>query len=151
MPTRRKQWLRKFKLSQSGARWRSTQAPVGPALGQHGVNIMEFCRPMSDSEHGNGADSGCITVTRATPYHQTPPASFLLKKAAGVKSGSHFKKGQGLVPSSKKCNAENARSDCADMMQRCALLLVAPAAGIEVEGVYKLSKAKSNPRKSGSR
>ena len=53
--------------------------PVGPALGQHGVNIMEFCIPVVITVY---SDRSFTFVTK------TPPASYLLKKAAGVKSGS---------------------------------------------------------------
>ena len=68
--------------------------PVGPALGQHGVNIMEFCKGFNAQTQG--LDVGApvpvvITVfaDRSFTFEmKTPPASYLLKKAAGVKSGS---------------------------------------------------------------
>ncbi|MCX7087425.1 MAG: 50S ribosomal protein L11 [Methylococcales bacterium] len=68
--------------------------PVGPALGQHGVNIMEFCKAFNaktqDVEQGLPlpvvitvyADRSFTFITK------TPPASILLKKALGLKSGS---------------------------------------------------------------
>ncbi|WP_108649129.1 50S ribosomal protein L11 [Dongshaea marina] len=68
--------------------------PVGPALGQHGVNIMEFCKAFNartDKLEKGAPVPVVITVysDRSFTFEtKTPPASFLLKKAAGVKSGS---------------------------------------------------------------
>ena len=68
--------------------------PVGPALGQHGVNIMEFCKGFNAQTQGvePGAPVPVIITVYAdrsfTFDMKTPPASFLLKKAAGLKSGS---------------------------------------------------------------
>ena len=68
--------------------------PVGPALGQHGVNIMEFCKAFNaqtqDIEVGAPVPV-VITVYSDKSFTfamKTPPASFLLKKAAGITSGS---------------------------------------------------------------
>ncbi|MCW4149855.1 50S ribosomal protein L11 [Halomonas sp. 18H] len=68
--------------------------PVGPALGQHGVNIMEFCKAFN-AETQN-LEPGLPTPVVITVYAdrsftfvtKTPPAAVLLKKAAGIKSGS---------------------------------------------------------------
>ncbi len=68
--------------------------PVGPALGQHGVNIMEFCK--SFNAHTGGMEPGMPIPVVITVYSdrsftfisKTPPAAVLLKKAAGIKSGS---------------------------------------------------------------
>lgn len=68
--------------------------PVGPALGQHGVNIMEFCKAFNAQTQG--VEPGLPTPVVITVYSdrsftfitKTPPASILLKKAAGLKSGS---------------------------------------------------------------
>jgi large subunit ribosomal protein L11 len=68
--------------------------PVGPALGQHGVNIMEFCKAFNASTQD--VESGMPVPVVITVYSdrsftyitKTPPAAVLLKKAAGVKSGS---------------------------------------------------------------
>ena len=68
--------------------------PVGPALGQHGVNIMDFCKGFNAQTQGvePGAPVPVIITVYAdrsfTFEMKTPPASFLLKKAAGLKSGS---------------------------------------------------------------
>jgi len=67
--------------------------PVGPALGQHGVNIMEFCKQYNAKTQ---AQSGLIVPVIVTIYSdrsftfetKTPPASVLLKKAAGLAKGS---------------------------------------------------------------
>ena len=68
--------------------------PVGPALGQHGVNIMEFCKAFN--ARTEKLEKGSPTPVVITVYSdrsftfetKTPPASFLLKKAAGIQSGS---------------------------------------------------------------
>jgi len=68
--------------------------PVGPALGQHGVNIMEFCKAFNAKTQG--VEPGLPTPVIITVYSdrsftfetKSTPASVLLKKAAGLKSGS---------------------------------------------------------------
>jgi large subunit ribosomal protein L11 len=66
--------------------------PVGPALGQHGLNIMEFCKAFNAStQKMEGPVPVIITVysDRSFTFEtKTPPASYLLKKAAGIKSSS---------------------------------------------------------------
>jgi large subunit ribosomal protein L11 len=67
--------------------------PVGPALGQHGVNIMEFCKAFNARTQGQ---QGLIIPVVLTVYAdrsftfitKTPPASILLKRAAGLAKGS---------------------------------------------------------------
>jgi large subunit ribosomal protein L11 len=67
--------------------------PVGPALGQHGVNIMAFCKEFNAATK---ADTGLVIPVVITVYQdksftfitKSPPASILLKKAAGITSGS---------------------------------------------------------------
>jgi len=67
--------------------------PVGPALGQHGVNIMEFCKAFNAQTQ---SEEGLIIPVVITVYQdrsftfitKTPPASVLLKKAAGIIKGS---------------------------------------------------------------
>ncbi|MGO1174280.1 MAG: 50S ribosomal protein L11 [Actinomycetaceae bacterium] len=67
--------------------------PIGPALGQHGVNIMEFCKAYNaatESQRGNVVPVE-ITVYEDRSFTfitKTPPAAELIKKAAGVKKGS---------------------------------------------------------------
>lgn len=68
--------------------------PVGPALGQHGVNIMEFCKAFNSKTQKLEKDMPIPVVITVysdrsfTFITKTPPASVLLKKAAGIKSGS---------------------------------------------------------------
>ena len=67
--------------------------PVGPALGQHGVNIMDFCKSFNAR---TAKDAGTIIPVVITVYQdrsytyitKTPPASELIKKAAGIAKGS---------------------------------------------------------------
>ncbi|HSN23459.1 MAG TPA: 50S ribosomal protein L11 [Methylomicrobium sp.] len=68
--------------------------PVGPALGQRGVNIMEFCKAFNAKTHD--VEKGLPLPVVITVYSdrsftfitKTPPATILLKKASGIKSGS---------------------------------------------------------------
>lgn len=68
--------------------------PVGPALGQRGLNIMEFCKAFNAATQN--LEPGAPTPVVITAFEdrtftfitKTPPASFLLKKAAKIKSGS---------------------------------------------------------------
>ena len=67
--------------------------PIGPALGQHGVNIMEFCKAFNAATQ---SQAGTVTPVVITVYQdrsftfitKTPPASVLLIKAAGLEKGS---------------------------------------------------------------
>jgi large subunit ribosomal protein L11 len=67
--------------------------PVGPALGQHGVNIMDFCKQFNDKTK---SEAGLIIPVVITVYHdrtfsfitKTPPAAVLLLKACGLEKGS---------------------------------------------------------------
>jgi large subunit ribosomal protein L11 len=67
--------------------------PVGPALGQHGVNIMEFCKAFNAKTQSLGDTIVPVVITvyqdRSFSYiTKTPPASVLLLKAAGLQKGS---------------------------------------------------------------
>lgn len=82
--------------------------PVGPALGQHGVNIMAFCKEYNEK---TASQAGLIIPVEITVYEdrsftfvlKTPPAAVLLKKAAGIEtaSGTPNRKKVGKVPQSK--------------------------------------------------
>lgn len=67
--------------------------PVGPALGQHGVNIMEFCKAYNDKTKDKGDLVVPVEITVYTDRSftfvlKTPPAAILLKKAANIAKGS---------------------------------------------------------------
>jgi len=78
---------------QIGAGQANPAPPVGPALGQHGVNIMDFCKKFNEATKNK---AGNIVPAEITIYEdktfsfvlKTPPAAELLKKAAGIEKGS---------------------------------------------------------------
>ncbi len=87
-----KKVIGEIKLQLSGGQ--ATPAPpVGPAVGQHGLNIMDFCKAFNARTQ---KDQGIIIPVVITVYAdrtysfitKTPPASFLLRKAAGLDKGS---------------------------------------------------------------
>ena len=76
--------------------------PVGPALGQQGVNIMEFCKAFNAKTQSLGDTIVPVVITvyqdrSFTFITKTPPASVLLLKAAGVQKGSGNPKGQRIA------------------------------------------------------
>ena len=87
-----KKVLTTIKLQAAGGQ-ASPAPPVGPALGQHGINIMEFCKAFNAQTQ---AQAGLIIPVIITVYAdrsftfvtKTPPAAVLLKKAAGIEKGS---------------------------------------------------------------
>jgi len=94
--------------------------PVGPALGQHGVNIMEFCNAFNEETSDN--EPGILIPVEITVYQdrsfdfitKTPPASTLLKKKAGLASGSgepHRAKVGSVSPSEVREIAERKLRD----------------------------------------
>jgi large subunit ribosomal protein L11 len=93
--------------------------PIGPALGQHGVNIMEFCKAynaQTESQRGNVIPVE-ITVYEDRSFTfitKTPPAAELIKKAAGVEKGSgepHVKKVANLTNAQVREIAEQKLQD----------------------------------------
>jgi large subunit ribosomal protein L11 len=121
--------------------------PVGPALGQHGLNIMEFCKAFN-AETQN-MEQGLPIPVVITVYSdksftfvkKTPPASILLKKAAGISSGSARPHTDKVGKVTREQVEEIAKTKMADL--NCydldaAVRIVAGSArsmGIEVEGV----------------
>ncbi len=121
--------------------------PVGPALGQHGVNIMEFCKAFNAQTQG--MEQGLPVPVVISVYSdrsftfitKTPPAAVLLKKAAGVKSGSG-------TPNTKKvgkvtraqveeiANIKMPDLNASDLETAVRTIAgTARASGIEVEGL----------------
>lgn len=94
--------------------------PVGPALGQRGVNIMEFCKRFN-AETADKA--GMILPVIITVYEdrsfgfvvKTPPASFLLKKAAGLEKGSGEAKRKNVGKVTRKQVEEIAKIKMPDL------------------------------------
>ena len=92
MPPKKKKLAGLIKL-QIQAGQANPAPPVGPALGQHGVNIMEFCKAYNAATE---SQRGSIVPVEITVYEdrsftfitKTPPASELIKQAAGVAKGS---------------------------------------------------------------
>ena len=95
--------------------------PVGPALGQHGVNIMEFCKAFN--ARTQGLEPGLPTPVIITVYSdrsftfetKSTPASVLLKKAAGIKSGSGKPNKDKVGKISRAQLQEIAQTKAADM------------------------------------
>ena len=84
--------------------------PVGPALGQHGVNIMEFCKAFNAKTQQEGGTIIPVEITvfedrSFTFITKTPPAAVLIKEAAGIEKGS----GEPHVEKVGKINAAQIR------------------------------------------
>ena len=119
--------------------------PIGPALGQHGVNIMEFCKAYNaatESQRGNVIPVE-ITVFEDRSFTfvtKTPPAAELIKKAAGVQKGSgvpHTEKVGKLTSSQVEEIAHTKMEDLNANDVEAASKIVAGTArsmGITVEG-----------------
>jgi large subunit ribosomal protein L11 len=119
--------------------------PVGPALGQHGVNIMDFCKTFNARTQ---KDNGILTPVVITVYQdhsysfitKTPPASVLLAKAAGVPKGSGTPNRDKVGKVTRKQVEEIARTKLPDLNAdslEAAMRIVEGSArsmGIEVVG-----------------
>lgn len=119
--------------------------PVGPALGQHGVNIMEFCKAFNSKTQDK---AGFIIPVEIKVYSdrsftfvlKTPPASDLLKKAAGIKSAAANSKTDvaGTVTSAQVQEiAETKMVDLNAGSLEAAMSIIAGSArsmGIKIEG-----------------
>ena len=99
----------------------SPAPPVGPALGQHGVNIMGFVREFN--ERTKKMDEGTVVPVLITVFKdksfnfvvKTPPASYLLKKAAGIAKGSGAPNKDKVGKVTMKQIEEIARTKLADL------------------------------------
>ncbi len=121
--------------------------PVGPALGQHGVNIMEFCKIFN--AHTQRVEPGLPVPVVITVYSdrsftfitKTPPAAVLLKKAAGIPKGSGTPNTEKVGRVTRAQLEEIARAKDPDLTAAdmdAAVRTIAGSArsmGIEVEGV----------------
>ena len=117
-----KKVITKIKL-QIAAGQANPAPPVGPALGQHGVNIMEFCKAYNAQTQ---AQMGTIIPVEITVYEdrsfsfvtKTPPASVLLKQKAGIEKGSGEPNMQKVARLSRKDLMEIATQKMADLNTR---------------------------------
>ncbi len=121
--------------------------PVGPALGQHGVNIMEFCKAFNAQTQG--MEQGMpvpvvITVFSDRSFTfitKTPPAAVLLRKAAGIEKGSATPNTQKVGKVNRAQLEEIARTKTPDLTAAdmdAAVRTIAGSArsmGLDVEGV----------------
>jgi large subunit ribosomal protein L11 len=87
-----KKVLTQIKLQAVGGQ-ASPAPPVGPALGQHGINIMEFCKAFNAQTQGDIGTTIPVVITvyedrSFTFVTKTPPAAVLIKQAIGLQSGS---------------------------------------------------------------
>ncbi len=119
--------------------------PVGPALGQHGVNIMEFCKAFNAQ---TAQENGRITPVEITVFEdrsftfitKTPPAAVLIKEALGLEKGSSEpnRNKVGRLSRRRRC-ARSPRPSSSDLNARDvdqAMLVIAGTArsmGVEVE------------------
>jgi len=121
--------------------------PVGPALGQHGVNIMEFCKAFNAQTQS--MEVGMPLPVVITVYSdrsftfvtKTPPATYLLKKAAGITSGSSTPNTKKVGKVTRAQLEEIAKLKMPDLtaadMDAAVRTIAGSArsAGLEVEGV----------------
>ena len=121
--------------------------PIGPALGQRGLNIMEFCKAFNAQTQK--VEPGLPIPVIITAYSdrsftfimKTPPASILLKKAAGIESGSKRPNTEKVGKVTRKQLEEIAKTKMADLTAAdmdAAVRTIAGSArsmGITVEGV----------------
>lgn len=119
--------------------------PVGPALGQHGVNIMGFCKEFNAATKNN---PGLVIPVVITVYQdksftfitKSPPASILLKKAAGIASGAKTPNKEKVGKVTKKQVLDIVKMKLNDMnatSEEAAFRVIAGTArsmGIEVVG-----------------
>jgi large subunit ribosomal protein L11 len=121
--------------------------PVGPALGQHGLNIMDFCKAFNAETQGMEAGMPIPVVITVysdrsfTFIKKTPPAAVLLMKAAGIKKGSGTPNTDKVGKVTRAQLEEIAELKMADLNaadMNAAVRIIAGSArsmGLEVEGL----------------
>ena len=121
--------------------------PIGPALGQRGLNIMEFCKAFNAQTQGIEPGMPIPVVITAfadksfTFVMKTPPATYLIKKAAGIKTGSKTPHTDKVGKLSRAQAEEIAKTKMADLTAAdmdAAVRTIAGSArsmGITVEGL----------------
>ncbi len=121
--------------------------PVGPALGQHGLNIMDFCKAFNDKTQS--IEQGLTVPVVISVYQdrsfsfivKQPPAAVLLRKAAGIKKGSGEPNREKVGTVTRAQLEEIAKTKMVDMtaaeMEAAVRTLAGSArsAGIEVQGL----------------
>jgi len=121
--------------------------PVGPALGQHGLNIMEFCKQFNAQTQK--MEKGLPIPVIITAYSdksftfimKTPPATVLIKKAIGIESGSGVPNKNKVGKITRKQLEEIAKTKMADLNAHdldAAVKMIAGSArsmGVDVEGM----------------
>src|SRR5437762_8627292 len=124
----------------------SPAPPVGPALGQHGINIMEFCKAFNAETQ---QDAGTIIPVEITVFEdrsftfitKTPPAAVLIKEAAGIEKGSgepHVEKVGRISAAQVRQIAERKMPDLNANDLDAASKIIAGTArsmGVDVEGL----------------
>ena len=127
--------------------------PVGPALGQHGVNIMEFCKAFNAQTQ---QDAGTIIPVEITVFEdrsfdfitKTPPAAVLIKEAAGIDKGSgepHSEKVGSITVDQARQIAERKMPDLNANDLDAATKIIAGTArsmGVTVEGLELMARGK---------
>jgi len=119
--------------------------PVGPALGQHGVNIMEFCKQFNAQTQQKAGLTIPVEITvyadrSFTFITKTPPAAVLLKKAAGIDKASGVPHREKVATVNRAQLQEIAETKMEDLNARdmdAAIRMIAGTArsmGIQVEG-----------------
>ncbi|MEZ4755053.1 MAG: 50S ribosomal protein L11 [Bdellovibrionota bacterium] len=98
----------------------SPAPPIGPALGQHGLNIMDFCKAFNAATQKNNGEVTPVEITvfadrSFTFITKTPPVSYLLKQAANIKKGSGVPNREKVARINKDSVFEIARKKMPDL------------------------------------